>query len=243
MIPEGTHSFPPSTDDITASSPLTRPYRAGSSSHSSINEQDSDLTRASPYGYGGSSQSLPRYSSGHSSLNYLPTAGYSSNTSPLNPAVTRGGQSNGGRLDSYGYAGAGRQGAHPLSNAMYMDSSPTLAGSEAANSSDEKIRKPVSDIGTDYQTPPTTTQVTPASYRRQPKPTGLTALYRFLGGQNIADSGRDERHVKLPRLGYLDGCKFIAAWLVLNATLFDSVLTSGHHYGIISRNSPLYITR
>ena len=36
--------------------------------------------------------------------------------------------------------------------------------------------------------------------------------------------------------------KFIAAWVVLNGTLFDATLTSGD-YSVIQRNSPLYITR
>ena len=80
------------------------------------------------------------------------------------------------------------------------------------------------------------------NYRRAPLPTGLAKFYRSLSGQAIADSGKDERHVKLPRLGYLDGLKFIAAWIVLNGTLFDAVLAPTD-LTPIQRNSPLYIFR
>lgn len=82
-----------------------------------------------------------------------------------------------------------------------------------------------------------------ANYRRGPlKATGFTALYRAWSGANLGDSGKDERHIKLPRLGYLDGIKFIAAWVVLNGTFFDAVI-GDNDYSFIQRNSPLYITR
>ncbi|KWU46719.1 hypothetical protein RHOSPDRAFT_3080, partial [Rhodotorula sp. JG-1b] len=67
-------------------------------------------------------------------------------------------------------------------------------------------------------------------------------LYRAWSGANLADSGKDERHVKLPRLGYLDGMKFIAAWVVLNGTYFDATI-SNNDYSAIQRSSPLYIVR
>lgn len=70
----------------------------------------------------------------------------------------------------------------------------------------------------------------------------MAQLYRYLSGASIADTGVDERHVKLPRLGYLDGLKFIAAWIVLNGTLFDAAIPIDQ-YPIIQRGSPLYIFR
>ncbi|KAL8286230.1 hypothetical protein RQP46_004718 [Phenoliferia psychrophenolica] len=244
--------------------PPSRPFhRDGSSSVASSGSSTADEGADAGGGMGGrggpyqsqSHGSLPRYSSGQSSsssTNYLP------NPSPLNPTAARGGPPS--RYNSHGYNGNGAaaQGpggnAHPLSNAMYLDSSPTLAGSEpmTPGGADEKSRLTSNDQLGDYVGPALTSGGAPntgsggaggdAPYRRGPKPTGLTALYRSLSGASIADSGKDERHVKLPRLGYLDGLKFIAAWVVLNGTLFDATLTSGD-YSFIQRNSPLYITR
>lgn len=147
------------------------------------------------------------------------------------------------RFSTYGYVGNnGGNNAHPLSNAMYMDSSPTLAGSDNMSPGDEKMRMDAGDRLGDYTGPRDTSPTNNAPYRRGQQATGFTAFYRSISGANIADSGKDERHVKLPRLGYLDGLKFFAAWLVLNGTFFDAVLT-GSDYSFIQRNSPLYITR
>lgn len=129
-----------------------------------------------------------------------------------------------------------------------MDSSPTLAGSEHMSPSDEKMRLGAGDSLGNYSVPQSaprdtsgSTQGTP--YRRGPlKATGLTAVYRALSGANLADSGKDERHIKLPRLGYLDGLKFFAAWLVLNGTFFDATIED-NDYTAIQKSSPLYIVR
>ncbi|KAK4702093.1 hypothetical protein P7C70_g4132, partial [Phenoliferia sp. Uapishka_3] len=236
-----------------------RPFRQGSgsvaSSAGSSNGDDSSDNNGRNGGVGGpyynssSTPSLPRYTSGVSqsgSASYLP------NPSPLNPSAARGGRDSSNRYSTYGYGGQGGNGngnnggAHPLSNAMYLDSSPTLAGSEPMTPAEEKTRLAAGDQLGEYishgPSSPTTSSSTAGPYRRGPKATGLQALYRAWSGANIGDSGNDERHIKLPRLGYLDGLKFIAAWVVLNGTLFDATLTSGD-YSFIQRNSPLYITR
>lgn len=207
----------------------------------------------SPYSYGHSNPSLPRYQS----QQQLP--------SPLNPsAAARQGYSRDGngpsysssRFSSYNNGGShtpgnpGGPGAHPLSNTMYMDSSPTLAGSEVMSPSEEKMRLGAGDSLGEYIQPvgqrDTTMQATSSNnaYRaRGPlKASGLTAMYRAWSGANLADSGKDERHIKLPRLGYLDGLKFIAAWVVLNGTLFDATIED-NDYSVIQRGSPLYSTR
>lgn len=185
--------------------------------------------------------------------------------SPLNPTAARGSYSNngsGGRsqqqqfASSCGYNQAGGNGgnAHPLSNAMYLESSPTLAGSDVVTPGvEDKLFKGADSNpnNSDYMSSLSRTpgggqnqQSAPSgSYaRRGPKPTGLSAVYRMWSGAGLADSGKDERHIKLPRLGYLDGCKFIAAWVVLNGTLFDATISTSD-YSFIQRNSPLYITR
>lgn len=225
-----------------------RPFRSGSA-QSSISSSDNESGDRDPFRNNsnphGSTPSLPRYSSGH---NYA-------NPSPLNPSAVRGGREGApgppSRYSSYGYQsgqnGGNGNGAHPLSNAMYLESSPTLAGSEVMSIKGEKSRKGPGGPGDDGFAPVHVlngpqTGAPMAPYRRGNKPKGLSALYRAISGANLADSGQDERHIKLPRLGYLDGIKFIAAWVVLNGTLFDAVLTNGD-YSFIQRNSPLYITR
>ncbi|BGP12640.1 hypothetical protein JCM10213_008778 [Rhodosporidiobolus nylandii] len=230
-----------------------RAFRQGTSASSSQNSLD-DQPHQMPYvGYSSSSQpSLPRYpSSTPGSATNL------ANPSPLNPAATRSSAAGyspnppNQRFSSYnGYnGGAPGQGSHPLSNAMYMESSPTLAGSEVMSPSqkdmgDEKMRLGAADQLGEYIAPTTTSSSgsNSAPYRRGPKPTGLKALYRLWSGANLADSGKDERHVKLPRLGYLDGIKFIAAWVILNGTYFNATL-SDNDYSAIQRDSPLYIVR
>lgn len=107
--------------------------------------------------------------------------------------------------------------------------------SKVNNHSQQSIKQPQSS---NYQQ-----QQQPAYKRIINKPyTGLNLLYRKLSGQSIADSHKDDRHVKLPRLGYLDGFKFIAALIVLNSSLFDAVL-SNNDLTVIQINSPLYIFR
>ncbi|GAA5891114.1 hypothetical protein JCM6882_006426 [Rhodosporidiobolus microsporus] len=253
------HAYPPNNSpygqEHDAGVTAPRPFRQGPSANSSNGSfEDPSQMPFVPYG-SSSSPSLPRYpSSTPGSATNL------SNPSPLNPAATRSSAAGyspnppNQRFSSYGYQGVGGggapgQGAHPLSNAMYMESSPTLAGSEvmspnAEKMQDEKMRLGGGDQLGEYIAPTTSSSSGSGSapYRRGPKPTGLKALYRFWSGANLADSGKDERHVKLPRLGYLDGLKFFAAWVVLNGTYFDATL-SDNDYTAIQRSSPLYIVR
>ncbi|KAM0793491.1 hypothetical protein ACM66B_000931 [Microbotryomycetes sp. NB124-2] len=234
-----------------------RPFRSSSSANSSTHSADDSSSSGdmrpppAPHGYPyaayGSSGSLPRYQS----QQQLPQ-----NPSPLGPSARQplhrdgASYSSSSRLSAYGngsYNGA--PGPHPLSNAMYMDSSPTLAGSEHMSPSDEKMRLGAGDSLGNYSVPPSNAPRDTAGatqggpYRRGPlKATGLTAFYRALSGANLADSGKDERHIKLPRLGYLDGLKFFAAWLVLNGTFFDAAIED-NDYTAIQRSSPLYLVR
>lgn len=227
-----------------------RPFRqqSANSSQGSIGNAHEE-PHAMPYGNYGSTPSLPRYQSHAGSATSL------ANPSPLNPAAMRssatGYTPNPPNLrysSSYGPVSNGHNGpaAHPLSNAMYAESSPTLAGSETPGmdkAQDEKMRLGAADQLGEYIAPSTSSgSGNSAPYRRGPKPTGLKGLYRAWGGATIADSGKDERHVKLPRLGYLDGLKFLAAWVVLNGTYFDATISNGD-YSAIQRNSPLYIVR
>lgn len=136
---------------------------------------------------------------------------------------------------------------------MYMESSPTLADSQAMTPSDEKAHLAQGD----YAAVPTQPSATPrtdgfgastqsGAFRRAGPPRGptkgLVGLYRRWSGAHLADSGRDERHIKLPHLGYLDGLKFLAALVVLNGTYFDAIITD-NDYTAIQRDSPLYIVR
>lgn len=224
-----------------------QPFRSSStnsSTHSSDNELMGSAGQHGGYPYQHSNPSLPRYQS----QQQLPQ-----HPSPLNPSAVprqqyqREGTSSSqtsSRFSSYGNPQHGQgNGAHPLSNTMYMDSSPTLAGSEVLSPSDEKMRLGNNDQLGEYIAPSAVNTSGQAAYRRGPlKATGFTAIYRAWSGANLGDSGKDERHIKLPRLGYLDGIKFIAAWVVLNGTFFDAVI-GDNDYSFIQRNSPLYITR
>ncbi|KAK4055191.1 hypothetical protein OIV83_000471 [Microbotryomycetes sp. JL201] len=242
----------PYGEQMTAPRPFRSSSSANSSTHSADDSSSSGDTRPppAPHGYPyaayGSSGSLPRYQS----QQQLPQ-----NPSPLGPSrqpLYRDGASysSSSRLSAYGNGNFnGAPGPHPLSNAMYMDSSPTLAGSEHMSPSDEKMRLGAGDALGNYSVPPsngahdTTNSTQGGPYRRGPlKATGLTAFYRALSGANLADSGKDERHIKLPRLGYLDGLKFFAAWLVLNGTFFDAAIED-NDYTAIQRSSPLYLVR
>ncbi|GAA6038976.1 hypothetical protein JCM8097_000136 [Rhodosporidiobolus ruineniae] len=247
--PHGASPYGEQDASITA----PRPFRQGSSANSSTGSVD-DPTQM-PYVNYASSPSLPRYASSTPG-----SATNLANPSPLNPAATRSSATGyspnppNHRFSAYGYQGVGGngqpgQGAHPLSNAMYAESSPTLAGSEVMSPNadkiqDEKMRLGAGDQLGEYIAPTTSSSSgsNSAPYRRGPKPTGLKALYRFWSGANLADSGKDERHVKLPRLGYLDGIKFFAAWVVLNGTYFNATI-SDNDYTAIQRDSPLYIAR
>lgn len=262
--PSPPDSYPPVSppnfsDNDQHSMSAPRAFRAGSaqsSQHSSGGEESPDNQRyQNPYSY--SNPSLPRYTSGQQSGASSPN--YHPNSSPLNPssAMRGGGRegaiSAGSSKYSYGQSsgynanngnGGNGTGHSPLSNAMYMDSSPTLLGSDVGgNSNEEKEKlKGGADGISDYAVGRNLGRTNTGGYRRAAAPTGIKAFYRALSGANLGDSGKDARHVKLPRLGYLDGCKFIAAFVVLNGTLFDAVLSS-NDYGFIQRSSPLYIVR
>ncbi|GAA6063631.1 hypothetical protein JCM10212_000132 [Sporobolomyces blumeae] len=249
----GDPSFPPPSHFQEGNRPFRQGSSANSSTHS-IDEQPSSM----PYVNYASTPSLPRYDSSRGSATNL------ANPSPLNPAATRSSATGysanpvnpNNRYSTFGYNGQGNpagahHGPHPLANAVYMESSPTLAGSEVMSPSEEKIRDEKMRLGGadqlgEYIAPSTSSGNSSSSasapLRRGPKPTGLRALYRLWSGANLADSGKDERHVKLPRLGYLDGLKFLAAWVVLNGTFFNATL-SDNDYTAIQRDSPLYIVR
>jgi len=210
-----------------------------SSQASSVGSSDGDsniqqsANGQSPY-QTGSTPSLPRYTSGTNLAH----------PSPLNPSAPRQQRTPAGSSAAGLPYGASHAGAHPLSNQMYLDSSPTLAGSEQ-NIQEEKVRLNPNGQG-DYlagSVPHRDVAGGQAQYRGAPRVTGLAAVYRAWSGNYIADNHRDDRHIKLPRLGYLDGIKFVAAWVILNGTLFDAAITNNNDYSPIQRNSPLYIVR
>lgn len=249
QTPESAYSHQPQHDGNGSIGAPPQPFRS-SSTNSSTHSSDNELMGGAGHQGGGgypyqhSNPSLPRYQS----QQQLPQ-----HPSPLNPSAVprqqyqREGTSSSqtsSRFSSYGNPQHGQgNGAHPLSNTMYMDSSPTLAGSEVLSPSDEKMRLGNNDQLGEYIAPSNVNTSGQAPYRRGPlKATGFTAVYRAWSGANLGDSGKDERHIKLPRLGYLDGIKFIAAWVVLNGTFFDAVI-GDNDYSFIQRNSPLYITR
>ena len=108
-------------------------------------------------------------------------------------------------------AGAGQ---HPLSNAFYADSSPTLHGSV-----DDLAKKEKDAFNSSQGSDPS---ILP--YSRSD-----SAFKRFSGafinGKRYSDEPVGATAMKpRKRLGYLDGLKFIAAWVVLNGTLFDAAV-------------------
>lgn len=196
------------------------------------------------------SPTLPRYGSPSASSSSHFSTTY---PSPLNPSTSRTSLGYSGNTVAGGGGGttySGRQrDAHPLSNNTFLDSAPTLAEIDGDRERERSTRgvssrlsrKVEPESGGDYALRRATS--TGSNYRRASRPTGFWATsYRKLSGADLADSGVDERHIKLPRLAYLDGLKFIAAFIVLNGTLFDAAL-SGDQYSAIQRNSPLYILR
>lgn len=187
--------------------------------------------------------------------NYPPAEGIDSPTSPGGyKSDLKGGSPGGGPASyqpvssSYGAPNlrqGGRQASygfappssHPLSNETYADST-TLKGSQE----DLKGSK--------------------SSFLR-----GGGASTKHFG--SIGSSARDsmvEPSTRRDRLGYLDGLRFIAAWVVLNGTFFDNVIPNDvralltcqrntesqfshlmfsltQSYSAIQRSSPLYIFR
>ena len=195
----------------------------------------------------GNQPPLPRNPSNSSSLTAVPSGPASPSLSPLNPSAGRPSQqyspgaagnlqstANGGRYSTYGYGNGGpgaQGGAHPLSHALYADnrdSSPTLTGHD--DEMDEKkglasFPPPSSSSSGDSRT--ASSQTIPGR-RRPPRANtaGIVAnsAYKRWSGAFIADSGSDPRHTKPERIAWLDGLRFIAAWIALNGTFFDAAL-------------------
>jgi len=208
-------------------------------------------------GYG-SQPTLPRYASNGSSIVGAANGNGSSPSlsSPLNPsshnnqhsrmsqASSNNGMASGlnSRYSTYGYANGGpgaQGGAHPLSHALYADSnsSPTLAGDDI----DEK-----KGLGS---FPPSSSSSSGDDRsgqnvgRRTHNTSAAGRAYNKWSGNFIANSGTDPRHTKPERIGWLDGLRFIAAWVVLNATFFNATITDPNSYTALQRSSPVYIFR
>lgn len=153
---------------------------------------------------------------------------YSANGAGINNPNANG---LGSRFSNYGYGNGGpgaQGGAHPLSNALYADSpsSPTLAGDIDDAISDEK--KGLASF------PPSSSSASSNSSNNRRilnqrngahhNEGGLSGAYKRWSGAFIADSGVDESHRKQERVGWLDGLRFFAAWLVINGTFFDATI-------------------
>lgn len=151
--------------------------------------------------------------------------GYSSSNSNQNGL--------GSRFSSYGYGNGGpgaQGGAHPLSHALYADSpsSPTLAGDMSNDdlAGDEKK-------GGLSHFPPSSSSASSnhssnnnkrMNNNRHHDQSGLGGAYKRWSGAFIADSGVDDAHRKPERVGWLDGLRFFAAWLVINGTFFNATI-------------------
>lgn len=163
-----------------------------------------------------------------------PTNSYtSSNPSSHNnyPSSNSNANGLGSRFSSYGYANGGpgaQGGAHPLSHALYADSpsSPTLAG-DVDDISDEKKGlgsfPPSSSASSGGDSRSSNNRRLNAGNKGY-ESSGLSGAYKRWSGAFIADSGVDERHRKPERIGWLDGLRFFAAWLVINGTFFDATI-------------------
>lgn len=105
-------------------------------------------------------------------------------------------------------------GPHPLSNALYADSSPTLH--ESGSHSSDGYKKGDSEKS-----------------RLQNEVPRESGFKRF-GGAFVAGKRSSDEYttVKRTRVGHLDGLKFIAACIVLNATFFDAVIEDDVSAGI-----------
>lgn len=219
-------------------------------------------------GHYGSQPSLPRYASNSSSL-VSPTSanGPTPQTmSPLNPLASRqppntgmsgmngqtgqhmgGNGSMNGRYSTYGYGNGGpgaQGGAHPLSHALYADtrdSLPTLAGTD--DDLDEKKRLASFPPSSSSSSGDSRSGRTVGPGRRAIAGNAANSAYKRWSGAFIADSGSDPRHTKPERIGWLDGLRFVAAWIALNGTFFDAALPNTTSYSAIQRTSPAYIFR
>lgn len=169
-----------------------------------------------------------------------PTNSYtSSQPSSAGTNYSNGGNPNnnglGSRFSSYGYGNGGpgaQGGAHPLSHALYADSpsSPTLAGDMDDSISDEKKGlasfPPSSSAssGGDSRSSNNRRMTRGQQQSHRNHEGGLGGAYKRWSGAFIADSGVDESHRKQDRVGWLDGLRFFAAWLVINGTFFDATI-------------------
>ena len=126
------------------------------------------------------------------------------------------------RYSTYGHGNGGpgaQGGAHPLSHALYADSpsSPTLAG-DHESTLDEK--KGLASF------PPSSSSSSGDSRSAQNQPgahNGSSGFKRISGA--FASAVEEERRTKQERIGWLDGLRFIAAWIVINATFFNATVT------------------
>lgn len=231
----------------------------------------------SPGAYG-SQPTLPRYASTNSMQSSQQQYGYQQRQPQQQQQYSQQQQQqsyNSGvnpRYSTYGYANGGpgaHGGAHPLSNALYADnspSSPTLAGDH--DDMDEK--KGLASF------PPSSSSSSGDSRsnngmggRGASKP--VNAYKRWsqtltgMGGSGSGPSSPiDDRPIRLERIGWLDGLRFLAAAIVLNATFFNATITNPNvrsvqrqfgvwfgltypcdfqSYSAIQRSSPLYIFR
>lgn len=192
---------------------------------------------------------LPRYTSQQS----LPPM---ASPSPLNPAARSQNQGYGqahhqqyssagntayssGNHSKYStYAGnggnSGNAQAHPLSNALWAEhspSSPTLAGDD----DDEKK-------GLQSFPPPSSSSSSGDSRSgnggANPAHAGFAGKAKRLSGA-VADASL----VKPEHIGWIDGLRFIVACVALNGTFFAATITNDQSYTPIQRSSPLYIFR
>jgi hypothetical protein len=150
----------------------------------------------------------------------------------------------GSRFSNYGYGNGGpgaQGGAHPLSHALYADSpsSPTLAG-DPDDISDEKKGlqsfppSSSSSSGGDSRSS-NNRRINGAAGRtdRRGDDSALGNAYRRWSGAFIADSGVDDRHKKPERIGWLDGLRFFAAWVVINGTFFEATIGTSDVSGVL----------
>jgi hypothetical protein len=138
------------------------------------------------------------------------------------------------RYSSYGYANGGpgaQGGAHPLSHALYADnspSSPTLAGDH--DEMDEKkglASFPPSSSSSSGDSRSNTGIKGANSNNGKPAYKRWSQSLAGMGGSSDP-SAIDSRPTRLERIGWLDGLRFLAAAIVLNATFFNATITNAN---------------
>jgi len=206
VLPGG-HDYPP---PLNSRPPSFQSHDGAAGSH--------DLQSPPQSAYPTSPTVLPKYSTNYNSM-YQPVS--SNGLSPLNPngqqQVGTNGNGNGRykpdpRYSSYSTNTLANSngGPHPLSHAYYAESSPTLHGS-----TDDLAKKEKDGLAS------------PASLPYDRSDSGFKRFSgNFINGKRIStdDPSAAVTMVRKKRLGYLDGLKFIAAWIVLNGTLFDAAV-------------------